>query len=663
MTEFPDAAAPTEQRNSRTVNIDLLPTRAVLGLLNQEDELVPAAVRRLLGPLAGIVDEAADRIRRGGRVHYFGAGSSGRIAVLDAAELIPTFGLAPGTVIAHLAGGDTAMTRAVEGAEDDDASGRADAAGVAAGDVVVGISASGRTPYVAGALAAAAETGAFTALVTCNPGSPLRPLARAVLAAETGPEAIAGSTRLKATSALKLILNSFSTALMIRLGRTYSNLMVEVQAVNSKLRTRTLRILSDASGADEAACAAALAQARGDLRVAIVMLLGGAARPAAQQALTAGDGGIRGALSRLGTAAPAVPVQSARPAPAAPAPAGTAALAGQSQAGQRMAAELSQQPAVLRALAARADEIASLVASVCPAPAGLLVFGRGASGHAACYGRAVLRASTGLPVGLLGLDEPAAQRTANPEHGYRGYLAIAVSRSGQTPEVAAALDRLQRAGARGIAITNDPDSPLAGAAQAVLDVTAGPERVPASKTVTAQLLALALLARALNPRAVSLGALQAVAGQVASTLDDVPEAATAAALSAARGVVCLAGGPLLAAARETARQLTQTTGVLTTASPVGEFGPGVAAALGPGLAVLAFSNSGPAGLGALRDAAGRRGAAWFGLGPQPDAAVRLPVGLPDYTLPIVATVRGQQLAWAAARLAGRDPDQAGQPRP
>jgi N-acetylmuramic acid 6-phosphate etherase len=642
MDEFPDAAAPTEQRNSRTVDIDLLSTRAVLALLNQEDELVPAAVRPLLGTLAGMVDEAADRIRRGGRVHYFGAGSSGRIAVLDAAELIPTFGLTPGTVSAHLAGGDTAMTHAVEGAEDDDANGRADAAGVTGTDLVIGVSASGRTPYVVGALAAAAESGAFTALVTCNPDAPLRPMARAVLAVETGPEAIAGSTRLKATSALKLILNSFSTALMIRLGKTYSNLMVEVQAVNSKLRTRTLRILSDASGAGEAACAATLAQAGGDLRVAIVMLLGGAPGTVAQQALTAGDGGVRGALRRLGA-----------PASAAPAHGG----------GQRMAAEMRQQPAVLRALAARADEITSLVAGLCPAPAGVLVFGRGASGHAACYGRAVLRTSTGLPVGLLSLDERPAPRSANPEPGYRGYLAVALSRSGQTPEVAVALDRLQRAGARGIAITNDPDSPLAGVAQSVIGLAAGPERGPASKTVTGQLLALALLARALNPRAVSAGALQEVAGQVAGALDDVPAAAVPAALSAARGVVCLADGPLQAAARETARQLTQATGVLAAAYPAGEFGPGAAAALAPGLAVLAFGNSGPAGFGALREAAGRRGAAWFGLSPQPDAAVRLPAGLPDYTLPIVAAVRGQQLAWAAGLLAGRDPDQAGPPRP
>jgi glutamine---fructose-6-phosphate transaminase (isomerizing) len=461
-----------------------------------------------------------------------------------------------------------------------------------------------------------------------------------VLTADTGPEAIAGSTRLKATSALKLVLNSFSTALMIRLGKTYSNLMVEVRAVNSKLRNRTLRILSDASGADEAACAAALAQADGDLRVAMVMLLGGAPGPAAQQALSTGDGGVRGALRRLGatsrTAAPA--------------------------AGQLMAADMNEQPAVLRALASRADEISGLVAGACPDPAGLLVFGRGAAGHAACYGRAVLRATTGLPVGRLGLDEPPAQRAANPEHGYRGYLAVAVSRSGQTPEVVAALDRLQRAGAHGIAITNDPDSPLAGLAQAVLGLGAGPEQAgPATKTLTAQLLALALLARALSPRAVSVGALEAVADQVASSLDDVPAAATAAALSVARGVVCLADGPLQAAARAAALTLTQTTSVLTAAYPVGEFGQGPAAALAPGLAVLAFSNGRPPGLAALREEAGRRGAAWFGLSPGPDATVRLPAGLPDYTLPLLATVRGQQLAWAAARLAGRDPDRAARP--
>jgi N-acetylmuramic acid 6-phosphate etherase len=296
------ATAPTEQRNPHTTDIDLLPTPAVLALLHAEDALVPAAITPLLGTLAGLVDEAAERVRRGGRVHYFGAGSSGRIAVLDATELVPTFGLPPGVVIAHLAGGDAAMERAVEGAEDDDASGAADAAFVAAADLVIGLSASGRTPYVAGALSAAARRGAFTAVVTCNPGSPLRSLARVAIAADTGPEAIAGSTRLKATTALKLILNSFSTALMVRLGKTYSNLMAEVSATNDKLRVRRVRILQEASGADEIAAGAALTQADGELRTALVALLAGVSAERARHVLDAADGTVRGALSALGVA-------------------------------------------------------------------------------------------------------------------------------------------------------------------------------------------------------------------------------------------------------------------------------------------------------------------------------------------------------------------------
>ena len=296
------ATPPTEQRNPRTTDIDLLPTPAVLALLHAEDALVPAAVEPVLGTLAAVVDEAAERVRRGGRVHYFGAGSSGRIAVLDATELVPTFGLARGIVTAHLAGGDEAIQRAVEGAEDDDASGGADAAGVTAADLVIGLSASGRTPYVAGALTAAAERGAFTAVVTCNPGSPLRSLAQVAIVADTGPEVIAGSTRLKATSALKLILNSFSTALMVRLGKTYSNLMVEVSATNDKLRARKVRILCEASGADELAAEAALTQADGDLRAALVALLAGVGAERARQALDAAGGSMRGALTALGVA-------------------------------------------------------------------------------------------------------------------------------------------------------------------------------------------------------------------------------------------------------------------------------------------------------------------------------------------------------------------------
>lgn len=294
------ATPPTEQRNPRTTDLDLLPTRAMLALLHAEDALVPAAVEPVLGALAMVVDEAAERVRRGGRVHYFGAGSSGRIAVLDATELAPTFGLPPGVVIAHLAGGDAAMERAVEGAEDDAAGGAAAAGGVTAADLVIGLSASGRTPYVAGALTASARQGAFTVVVTCNPGSPLRSLARVAIAADTGPEAIAGSTRLKATTAIKLILNSFSTALMVRLGKTYSNLMAEASPTNDKLRVRRVRILREASGADEITAEAALNQADGDLRTALVALLAGVGAELARQALDAAGGTVRGALTALG---------------------------------------------------------------------------------------------------------------------------------------------------------------------------------------------------------------------------------------------------------------------------------------------------------------------------------------------------------------------------
>lgn len=285
--------------------IDVLPTRDVLGLLNAEDAIVPGAVRAVIGALADVVDTAADRVRRGGRVHYYGAGSSGRIAVLDATELAPTFGLAPGVVIPHLAGGDAAMTRAVEGAEDDEARGGAEArAEVGDRDVVIGLSASGRTPYVAGALAAASRCGAYTVVITSDPGSRLLPLAAVGLVAETGPEAIAGSTRMKATTAMKLILNSFSTALMIRLGKTYSNLMVGVSASNTKLRDRKVRILAEASGEPRPACEAALGEADGDLRLAMVMVLGRVGVADARSALAAVSqdregGSVRSALARL----------------------------------------------------------------------------------------------------------------------------------------------------------------------------------------------------------------------------------------------------------------------------------------------------------------------------------------------------------------------------
>jgi N-acetylmuramic acid 6-phosphate etherase len=292
----PLAAWPTERRNDRTLDIDALPTLTLLERLNDEDSTVAAAVRRALPDLAPVVDAADRALRAGGRVHYFGAGTSGRLAVLDAAELGPTFGLPAGVLVAHIAGGGPALTRAVESAEDDDASGAGDAAQVAAGDVVIGVSASGSAAYVAGALARARRAGAVTALFTANPHAPLAALADVVVCADTGPEAITGSTRLKAGTAEKMLLNSFSTALMVRDGRTYSNLMVRLTPVNAKLRARQVRLLGQASGAAETQCAAALAAADGDVRVALVALLSGADSATSRLALAKADGMVRAAI-------------------------------------------------------------------------------------------------------------------------------------------------------------------------------------------------------------------------------------------------------------------------------------------------------------------------------------------------------------------------------
>jgi N-acetylmuramic acid 6-phosphate etherase len=292
----PVAVSPTELRNERTLDIDLLPTVALLERLNDEDATVAAAVRRALPELGQVVDAATQALRSGGRVHYFGSGTSGRLAVLDAAELGPTFSLPPGVVTAHLAGGEPALTRAAENAEDDHASGAADAGLVTAADVVIGLSAAGAAAYVAGALSRSRQAGAVTALITANRASPLTALADIVVCAETGPEAITGSTRLKAGTAEKMLLNSFSTALMVRQGRTFSNLMVRLAPANAKLRTRQIRLLSQACGATEAECAKALAAAGGEVATALVMLLSGVEPPAARLALARTAGVVRAAI-------------------------------------------------------------------------------------------------------------------------------------------------------------------------------------------------------------------------------------------------------------------------------------------------------------------------------------------------------------------------------
>lgn len=293
--------SPTERRNETTTDIDLLPTLEVLRRINAEDATVPGAVEAVLPDVARAVELGVRAVRAGGTIHYFGAGTSGRLGAMDAAELPPTYGVGPDQVIAHHAGGDAALTQATEVSEDDAHLGAADAARLGPDDLAVGLAASGRTPYVAGALSRAREVGAGTVLISANPGAPLGAQADVHVGVETGAEVIAGSTRMKAGTAQKLVLNAFSTAVMVRLGRTYSNLMVGMDASNAKLRGRLVTILVEATGQDERACAEALARADGDTRTALTALLSGADTGTAAEAVRTAQGSVRDALRHLST--------------------------------------------------------------------------------------------------------------------------------------------------------------------------------------------------------------------------------------------------------------------------------------------------------------------------------------------------------------------------
>jgi N-acetylmuramic acid 6-phosphate etherase len=294
----------TERRHPASEHLDEMTTLEVVELLNREDRTAVDAAAAVLPRLARLVDAAAERVSRGGRIHYFGAGTSGRLGVLDAAELVPTFGIDPGLVQAHIAGGSEAIVRAVEDSEDSSEDGRRDAATVTDQDIVIGLTVSGSTPYVHGALLAGRERGAVTALITSNPGAPLAEYADHLLVAATGSEVLTGSTRLKAGTATKMLLNGFSTALMVRLGLTYSNLMVSVTATNRKLRERTLRILGEVTGGDHESDTALLAEAGGDLRVAVVSAVSGASVADARDALARSGGSVPDAVRELSERAP-----------------------------------------------------------------------------------------------------------------------------------------------------------------------------------------------------------------------------------------------------------------------------------------------------------------------------------------------------------------------
>jgi N-acetylmuramic acid 6-phosphate etherase len=293
-----DLRASTEARNPATVSLDTVDTAEMLGMLFAEESRAIAAVTAVTDQIARAVDEAAARLEQGAAVHYFGAGASGRLAVLDATEMTPTFGVDPGLFRAHFPGGEDAFLDSTIDLEDSESSGYQDAAVLNDEDIVIGITASGETAYVGGALRRARETGALTILITCNPQAKLRELADILIAADTGPEALMGSTRLKAGTATKVIVNAFSTALMVRSGRTYSNLMVGLTATNAKLRERAVAILMEASSKNAQECQTALADSGGVIPAALIALVTGCSAATAQEAFSR-IGTVRGAIADL----------------------------------------------------------------------------------------------------------------------------------------------------------------------------------------------------------------------------------------------------------------------------------------------------------------------------------------------------------------------------
>ena len=281
-----DLASPTEERNPASAELDALDARGMVDVILGEDATVAAAVQARAGEVAALVETCVEAIAAGGTVHYLGAGTSGRLAVLDAVELAPTFNADPSMVTAHLAGGDGAFLTAVEGAEDSrEAGAELVRSRCRAGDVVIGLAASGRTPFVAGALEEARAAGMPTALISANPRAALAPLADHPILLDVGPEVVTGSTRMKAGTAQKLTLNALSTATMVRLGTTFGNLMIDVRPTNAKLVARTVRMLVQASGQSPQHAAEVLQAAGGSVRTALVALLSGAEVPAAREAL------------------------------------------------------------------------------------------------------------------------------------------------------------------------------------------------------------------------------------------------------------------------------------------------------------------------------------------------------------------------------------------
>ena len=303
----------TEKRNEKTMGIDEMSTMDMVRVINDEDHRCAEAVKMVLPQIAQCVDVITDRLKRGGRLFYAGAGTSGRLGVLDAAECPPTYGVDPGLVVGLIAGGETALTRAMEGAEDDPGLGARDLEkhGFGPDDALVGIAASGRTPYVIGAMDYARQMGGAVMALVCVSDSELSRHADITMAPLPGPEVITGSSRMKAGTCQKLTLNLLSTCVMIRLGKVYGNLMVDVRATNEKLRRRAISIVCTSTGADEDRALAVLKEADWSCKTAIVMIQRALDAKQANEALARAEGRIAAVLKNHAEAAPPL-----RPAPA-----------------------------------------------------------------------------------------------------------------------------------------------------------------------------------------------------------------------------------------------------------------------------------------------------------------------------------------------------------
>lgn len=288
----------TEQRNPNSMQLDSLSAQELVALINREDQQVALAVEKCLPQIALAVEKIVTAFERGGRLVYVGAGTSGRLGVLDASECPPTYGVKPEMVVGLIAGGDHALRHPIEGAEDNVQQGQADLEEIdfSARDVLVGVAASGRTPYVLGALNYAKQLGATTVSIASNPNSKMAEVADIAIETVVGPEVLTGSSRMKSGTAQKLVLNMLTTASMVLIGKCYQNLMVDVQASNEKLKARALKIVMEATECDNEAAANVLAKANGQVKLAILMQLSGLDALEAQSLLDKSNGKLRQAL-------------------------------------------------------------------------------------------------------------------------------------------------------------------------------------------------------------------------------------------------------------------------------------------------------------------------------------------------------------------------------